>query len=363
MGKIIAFDALRFIACLFIIWHHTGINIYEFHHIDHTFFRTAGLAVEIFFVLSGFLLAKSAQKALLSTTPGASACRAYFFGRIKRLWPEYIFAMLLCALLTNLFSHHISMRSFMLNAALLGGWGNIPNIINGIWYVVVLFWGGCLLFNLIVLTKEKAAYVILPVLSCVCLFYLINHGNTISGHQQSIEFNLLSKGTFRGLLGLTVGIYCFWICDFLKNIRVRFRPRITHICLAILEITAVVLLINAVLLCKGQDIADFNIYFYISFLVGLLYFKKERFLKFLSWNGWERVAPLSYTIYLTHLILLEILRVHWVGLSTMNPALMFTIVTLLCLAFGYLCYQTQKYLWRLIKKVLLIPVGDKVARP
>ena len=69
MGKIIAFDALRFIACLFIIWHHTGINIYEFHHIDHTFFRTAGLAVEIFFVLSGFLLAKSAQKALLSPPP------------------------------------------------------------------------------------------------------------------------------------------------------------------------------------------------------------------------------------------------------------------------------------------------------
>lgn len=143
----------------------------------------------------------------------------------------------------------------------------------------------------------------------------------------------------------------------------RFRPQITNALLLIAEITATCLLINAILLRKGQDIADFNIYFYISFLVGLLYFKKERFLKFLSWNGWERVAPLSYTIYLTHLILLEILRVHWVGLSTMNPALMFTIVTLLCLAFGYLCYQTQKYLWRLIKKVLLIPVGDKVARP
>lgn len=76
--KIIAFDALRFIACLFIIWHHTGINIYEFHHIDHTFFRTAGLAVEIFFVLSGFLLAKSAHKVLLSPPQALTRARPIF---------------------------------------------------------------------------------------------------------------------------------------------------------------------------------------------------------------------------------------------------------------------------------------------
>lgn len=354
MKKIVAFDSLRFIACLFIIWHHTGINIYGFHSLPYSYFLTAGLAVEIFFVLSGFLLAKSYYKSLNNGLSAADNCKNYFFNRIKRLYPEYIFAMLLCALLTNLFSHHISMRSFMLNAFMLAGWGGIPNIINGIWYVIVLLWGGSLLFNLLSLYKEKAIYWILPTISCLCLFYLINHDTNISGHQFPIEFGLLSKGTIRGILCITVGIYCFQICQWMKIANIYLKPKIQSVALFILEIVAVALLVNAILIRKNQDVSDFNIYFYISYIVGLLYFRKEKFLKFLSWKCWKPFTDLSYTIYLTHLILLEILRVHWVGLSTMNPCLMYAIVTIVCIAFGAICYYTQKWLFSKLKHFLFV---------
>ena len=175
MNKIISFDSLRFIACIFVILHHIGINIYGFHSVHYSSFLTAGLAVEIFFVLSGFLLAKSYYKTQEKSLSAADNCKEYFFNRIKRLYPEYIFALLLCALLTNIFSHHLTMKTFMLNSVMMAGWGGIPNIINGIWYVVVLFWGGCLLFNLLQLYKDKAIYWILPSISFLCLFYLINH--------------------------------------------------------------------------------------------------------------------------------------------------------------------------------------------
>lgn len=355
MTKLISFDALRFIACIFIILHHTAINIYQFHHIEHSFFRAGGLAVEIFFIISGFLLAKSAYKALQkgNELPAGVAVKNYFWGRVKRLWPEYMFALLLCALLTNLFSHHLSMRTFMLNVTMMAGWGNIPNIINGIWYVIILFWGGCLLFNLIILYRERATSVILPIISFLCLFYLINHGKNITGHQYPIEFNLISKGTIRGLLGLSVGIYCYQICEYIKTLTVQIKPKALNIFLGICELTVVCLLINTILLRRGQNIDAFNIYFYIAFLVGLLSFKKEFFLRFLSWHGWERVAYLSYTIYLTHIILLEILRVHWVSLNTMNPAVMFVIVTILCVAFGFVCYHTQKWIFNKLKHVFL----------
>lgn len=359
MKKIVAFDSLRFIACIFIILHHTGINIYGFHEMSWSYFRTGGLAVEIFFVLSGFLLANSYYKSLSNNLSIADNCKKYFFDRIKRLYPEYIFAMLLCSLLTNLFSHHLSMKTFMLNAVMMAGWGGIPNIINGIWYVIVLFWGGCFLFNILSIYKEKAVYWMLPTISFLCLFYLINHGGTISGHQWGIEFNLLSKGTIRGLLCITVGIYCFQICQRMKTANMYLKPKIQNTLLFILEVVAVVLLVNAVLIRKNQDVSDFNIYFYISYIVGLLYFRKEKFLKFLSWKGWKPFTDLSYTIYLTHLILLEILRVHWVGLSTMNPYLMYTIVTILCIAFGAICYHTQKRLFAKLKHILFVsPSGQ-----
>jgi len=339
MKKNIAFDSLRFIACLFVIWNHTGINIYGFNSLSWSYFLVAGLAVEIFFVISGFLLANSYYKSLQNGLSAADNCKKYFFNRIKRLYPEYIFAMLLCALLTNLFSHHISMHSFMLNTFMLAGWGGIPNIINGIWYVVVLLWGGCLLFNLLSLYKERTIYWILPTISCLCLFYLINHDGTINGHQLPIEFGLLSKGTIRGILGLTVGIYCFQICQWIKTLNLQIKPKILSGLLLILEIVSAVLLVNAILIRNHLDIADFNIYFYISYIVGLLYFRKEKFLKFLSWRCWQHFTDLSYTIYLTHLILLEILRVHWIGLTTMKPVYMYSIVTVLCVGFGFICYH------------------------
>lgn len=79
MKKIIAFDTLRFIGSLLIIWHHTGINIYGLHSLKWTHFRTTGLAVEIFLVLSGFLLAKSYYNKQKSTTASGDACWQYFF--------------------------------------------------------------------------------------------------------------------------------------------------------------------------------------------------------------------------------------------------------------------------------------------
>lgn len=258
--------------------------------------------------------------------------------------------MLLCALMTNLFSHHISMNTFMLNVVMMAGWGGIPNIINGIWYVTVLFWGGCFLFNILALYKEKAECLIIPLITLLCLFYLVNHSGTLTGHQLGIEFNLLSKGTIRGILGLTVGIYTFQICKKCTAIRINNEKLINAI-MTLLEFVSCFLLIKSICFRQGQDISDFNVYFYISYIIGLLYFKKEKLLKFLSFNFWGYVSDLSYTIYLTHLIVLEILRVHWPALSTMNPITMYTIVTILCILFGKICYELQKVVFQKLNKL------------
>lgn len=274
------------------------------------------------------------------------------FLRIKRLYSEYIFAMLLCALMTNLFSYHISMKTFMLNSVMMGGWGGIPNIIDGIWYVAILFWGGCFLFNLLVLYKEKAECLIIPFISLLCLFYLVNHGNTISGHQMGIEFNLLSKGTIRGILGLTVGIYTFQICQKCTEIKLK-NEKFINIIMILLEAAACFLLIRSICFRKEQDISDFNIYFYISYIISILYFRKEKILKFLSLSVFEYVSNLSYTIYLTHLIVISILKSHFPLLSTMNQTIMYAVVTIICVIFGKICYELQKIAFQKLHNFLI----------
>ena len=357
MKKILAFDSLRFIACMIIVVYHAGINIYGYD--TPMCFKSAGLAVEVFFVLSGFLLANSYYKSLNNGMSAPENCKNYFLTRIKRLYPEYIFALLLCLLLIPLFVRGINTQTFLLNVLMMGGWGGVPNIMDGIWYVVVLFWGGCLCFNLLSLYKDKATFFIFPAISCLCLFYLINNGYTLTGHQMPIEFGLLSRGTIRGLLGITVGIYCFQLCQYIKNLKIEFKQNLLSFSLFVLEIISVVLLIKLILFRNGQNLADYNIYFYTSYILGLLYFGKEKLLKFLSWKIWLPFVKLSYTIYLTHLILLPILRVKWPDLTTMSMYKMYTIIVILCVGFGAICYYIQKNCLIKLKGIFLVPIKNK----
>lgn len=351
--RIVSFDALRFIFCIFIILHHIGINIYSFYQLDNPYFHTAHLAVECFFVLSGFLIAKHFFSTTITKETAPKEFGRFFFSRLKRLYPEYVFSLLLCLVLTNAFSHHVTSKTFLLNMSLLAGWGNIVNIINGIWYVTILFWGGMFIYSLLCFWKDKARFVFLPLVALICLFYLVNHGQSISGHQYPIEFNLLSKGTIRGLLGLCAGFFCFSICRALQNSTINFNTKITTPLLHILEITASILLVKLCLLKRSNGIYDFNIYYYAGFIISLLYFKKEWFLKFLSWKIWKHISYLSYIIYLTHLILIEILRVHWPQLSAMNPFLSYSIITILCILFGFICYHAQKFLFKKLTALLI----------
>ena len=72
MNKIYAFDGLRVFASLFIILHHYRC------HFPISYFTSAALAVEIFFVLSGFLLAKTYEKIKDTSLTPLQQCQTYF---------------------------------------------------------------------------------------------------------------------------------------------------------------------------------------------------------------------------------------------------------------------------------------------
>ena len=349
-NKITSFDSLRFLLCLVIIFHHIGINIYNF---SNKYFRIADLAVEGFFLLSGFLLAKSIEKTLLLKSQENIAIKEFFIKRVKRLYPEYIIAMFLCFVLVNLFAYHISAKTFLLNCFLLAGWGGIPNIIDGIWYVVILFWGGMFIYIITIFYKNKATVLFLPILSVICLFYLINHGNNIGGHQYPIEFSLISKGTIRGFLGLSIGLFCYHICNNLQNLTIKFNEKYISIILMILEFISIIQVIRYLSFEKNHSIADFNFYFYMSYIICLLYCRKEKLLKFLSFNIWKNFSYLSYSIYLTHLIVISILKKQFLIFTQLPECYTYVIIAFICLFFAFFSYLLQKFIFSILKAKLL----------
>lgn len=347
MSQIISFNSLRFFAALFVILVHIGNNL----KVEYPF-RCSYLAVEVFFILSGFLLAKTYEK-LISSHPfpePLSLCKTYFCRRFVRLWPEYIFATFVFLLISTFVPIKVEKYSLFLSTFLLSDFGGIKTILADGWYVPVVFWCSCLLFNLLVFGKDKTKTVILPIIALLCLFCLFNNAHHFNGVKKVLSFGFITKGTVRGLLGLIVGIYTFFVCNGLKKHKLSLRPKIVTPLLFVLEVIAVSGILYIFIFSKKYDIGLFNIYFYTSFLIGLLFFQKEISLKFLSWKIWDPFAKISYTLYLTHRIVLEITKIYYISWVKENLVLGTLLIVLSALALAFFCYHTQKYLFSALKR-------------
>lgn len=231
-----------------------------------------------------------------------------------------------------------------------GGWGGVPTILRA-WYIPVVLWCGCLLFNLLVLGKEKSKAIILPIIGMLCLFYLVNSKRGLCGTMDISSFVNLSKGTIRGLLDMIVGIYTYWGCLALKNYSAKWCPQFVTIALFIGEIISVIGLGYILIFQKKYSTNLFNMYFYASFLIGLLYFQKEKLLKFLSWKIWTPFGNISYSLYITHAIVREITKAHflpWIKAHVISGS---TLIVLLSIILAFFNYYGAKYFIKTLKKL------------
>ena len=306
MKYITSLDTFRFIAAIFIVLLHTRTFFFG----KDLYFSCGSLAVELFFVLSGFLLANTYQKLKQKKRKPLSKeylCQAFFFRRFLRLWPEYIFAMFVSMILLGMFTKTTT-QPFFLNFFMMAGVGGIPAILTASWYVPVVFLCSYLLFCLLICSKESSKTLIFPILFFLCLFFMINTKNPFRNPTGVIQYSLLSRGMIRGLLAMIVGIYTFWICNGLAQYSKKLNKRLTPIVLFIGEVISVGSIFYTLTFQRNHGISDFNIYFYSAFLIGLLYYKKEKLLKFLSWKIWIPFSTISYSLYLTQWTSLTILK-------------------------------------------------------
>ena len=123
MNKIISFDALRFFCSIFIVLHHVCVSF------GGTYFRCAHLAVEFFLILSGFLLAQTHERLEKEKIPPEKKCLHYVLSRVKRLYPEYIFALFLTILIQDTLGSYTSLQPLGLNLFMIAGMGGINNVI------------------------------------------------------------------------------------------------------------------------------------------------------------------------------------------------------------------------------------------
>lgn len=348
--RIVSFDALRFILAMCVVFGHTFLVLFR-THAEETL-DIQNLAVDGFFILSGFLLALSYNKSQENTPDAATLFIRSTWHRIKRLYPEYLFALLLANLL---YIKHFSASDFFLNSLFIGQINKVPSAINGAWYVSVLFWVGCIYSALLFYKKKTAVYVFIPLLVFFSFSYMYATYSSLSLNANPLIDNIFSAGFLKGFVGMGIGILLFFLCQKMQTLTCSLRYR--QLSFLALEIVALVALIY----CLSLDIRikdQYLIYFAYPVILALLYFRKEVLLKFLSCEIWSQLTPSAYMLYLTHHIVIQFTK-DYLPYKSFPQISIYILIMVVCVIFGLICQSVCQKSFIGLKKLLFLADEEK----
>lgn len=212
-GRVASIEGMRGILALIIALFHFG----QAYPVGATFHR-GYFAVEVFFMLSGFLLAKKLEK-----TGRQISLRKDLMGRLKRLYPAYFVSVLALVMLYSAVWFHWNPIAWIqsenshltsLIAELLciqvSGVGGLQYINGPVWYVSALLLSTIIIILLFKLLPTRFFKVIIAGATAViyALFFIYDPSMNSAGF---FNGSIVPSPLLRGVAGLGLGCCLYWI--------------------------------------------------------------------------------------------------------------------------------------------------------
>lgn len=217
-----AMELYRFISAVMILCYHC--HWFAFRE-SGTEFKGFYLFVELFFILSGFLMMRSVHRHAAErehAAPAAAASR-YFMGRLRQLYPHHIVSWVLVVLIRLFLLHDIWPIQI-----LQVGWPevflvNIFGFVRGeyinivCWYLSALIFASLAVYYLLLRDEEAFIRVVAPILLVVCYGTLFDRAECLAA---TILFTRYAPhlGFMRGLADITVGCLAFRAYEWMEEI-------------------------------------------------------------------------------------------------------------------------------------------------
>ncbi len=288
---------------------------------NNTFIRGSGFFVDLFFVLSGFVIYHNYKNKLHNL----NTSKSFIIKRLNRLVPLHVYTLIVLLVLEfikHLTYGHINYsiipfefntissfwpQLFLLNSTpLFSGfnwngqnWSISAELITYFLFIITsLFW----------FKKEKITLIIS--ISIICLGYLFFALNYAT-YNVSIDFNF---SFIRGFIGFYTGIFIYLIRSYMLVI----INKISAILGNFLEV--LILIIVTYIICNTGYFK--NYFFIIHMAFGLLIFifsmEKGLISQFLKLKLFQKLGQWSYSIYLNHtlmIILYNMILVKAIGVN------------------------------------------------
>ena len=215
-GKI---DLLRFIFSICVVLNHAKYIMPDKTHAN--LFSGYSLAVEFFFLVSGYLMMASIEKAeKVSALSLGRETGAFLLKKFKALYPEVAISYLVTAIVTAVATG--TAFTSVLGASWFEGFLLISTglfkskIMLVSWYASSMILCMALLYPLLRKYKDMALRVILPILAVVILGWLYQNYGSIKGPMKWTGITI--KGNFRALAELSLGALCYCATKKLKEL-------------------------------------------------------------------------------------------------------------------------------------------------
>lgn len=221
---------MRFVFCVVIIVYH-GRNLGGTPEI--ALFADAGhIGVEFFFMVSGFLMAKSAAR---RETAGCDRLGQetvlFLWNKIRPILFFYLTAAVFSygqIALENGFTLRETIHNLMLGvwdllllrASGIGTFG----LVGGTWYLSAMYLAMLILYPMLRVWKERFVHIIAPLIGIFGLGYL----SRTYGHlnQYVNNWDLLYSGMIRALAEISLGCVCYVVCQRIRSVRVTPLSRV-----------------------------------------------------------------------------------------------------------------------------------------
>src|SRR5262249_2168392 len=221
-GKFLSLEGLRGVLALLVCIGHLGLNTIA-NKVGVTVYF--GLAVDVFFALSGFVLCHSNYF-------GRRSLRRFIVGRFARLYPLHAITLLLMMVLLSASRESVSAINAIQSAFLVHNVGLPPNLLSlnfPSWSISVEMWVSILYFFAL---QGKDMTFRIPLLLAAILVPMLLVPDYIKGDALN-ALSYLNLGIVRGIAGFSAGEIAFLLFDrYGRNLKV--PAMVTHCLLACL---------------------------------------------------------------------------------------------------------------------------------
>lgn len=297
----------KFMFCIMIICFHGSIFANE--TTKTVLFAKGSIAVEFFFLVSGYLLCKSALKNGVENNSDTNRLGIdtfkFIIKKIKSFLP-YILVFYLCGLITNIYYLKLDINDILLSVwdvLLLGIAGFRKTEINGVvWYIGAMLISMWVIYPLIRKYKYSYIYIIVPIIVIILSGWMSHEYINLRDPYQWTGF--FNKGLIRAFIELNSGSLIYVLSEKIKQTNF---TKLGQLFITVIEICGFILPFYMSQYMIKASRYDFIVLIILSMAISIAFSEKTLEYKYFCNKIVYFLERLSLPMFLSHIFIRTII--------------------------------------------------------